>query len=123
MKLESQVCSLELAKKLDELHKARGIEGESYFVWLEASDGARLLKNPVLDTYKYFARFPAFTTAELGEMLPSHVSINGQVLPVTFPRGDQKWRCQIRSVYQPAAHTEADARAKCLIYLLESNLI
>ena len=77
MKLESQVCSLELAKKLDELHKARGIEGESYFVWLEASDGARLLKNPVLDTYKYFARFPAFTTAELGEMLPSHVSING----------------------------------------------
>ena len=38
MKIESQVCSLELAKKLKEL----GVKQESLYYWCENSEGASI---------------------------------------------------------------------------------
>lgn len=143
MKLEQQVVSLELAQKLKEL----GVRQESLWNWLIASDGARLLKNPVLDTYRYFEQRAAFTVAELGEMLPEAV-ISMQPLQKNEWDyvGEGRWECflpytrmgrmesggylcmsdtfmDFEITHVESADTEADARAKMLIYLIENKLL
>lgn len=121
MTLEQQVCSLDLAKRLKEL----GVKQESYFWWVDPSDGTReeaiwfIRDNHV----GYKEHVSAFTVAELGEMLPKIENLVSQF----FDNG----HCQIALMsegYQAAsigieADTEADARAKMLIYLLENKLI
>lgn len=128
MKLEKQVVSLELAKKLKEL----GVKQESYFNWLVASDGARLMKNPVLDTYKYFDQFSAFTVAELGEMLPTKIHQDKKQYTLLIDRDAtmELWRVVYLTgwvgdnfLHEIFSTTEADARAKMLIYLIENKLI
>lgn len=143
MKLEQQVCSLESAKRLKEL----GVKQESLYNWLEADDGARLMKNPTLDTYKYFDQYSAFTVAELGEMLPKRLKHHWKVGSMyKFKKGtyvDLRISCNERTsewvvsyygdtglndmkdiyFYGEIAKTEAEARAKMLIYLLENKLI
>jgi hypothetical protein len=115
MKLENQVVSLDLAKRLKEL----GVKQESLFYWHDSeviSDDSRL-------------RVPedvsAFTVAELGEMLP----VNSETKRIAVTN---EWYCRFRhwkanghgyDEYQQDAKTEADARAKMLIYLLEKGLI
>lgn len=126
MKLEQQVVSLELAKKLKEL----GVKQESYFHWRELEDATFLVSDcdcssPDGDD------IAAFTVAELGEMLPSII--------IDF---ELKYRLKIEKtdiweiIYEEVTNenekgfllvaddqTEADARAKMLIYLIENNLI
>jgi hypothetical protein len=81
MKLEQQVCSLDLAKRLKEL----GVKQESYFYWatykLDKPD--KSFKNGIFLTHT-LGRFAnsliipvasAFTVAELGEMLPANVQL------------------------------------------------
>lgn len=117
MKLEQQVCSLPLAQRLKEL----GVKQESYFRWV----GDSVWSEDQLSEYETFRtpkeRYSAFTVAELGEMLPRY----------TFTRRTHKlvperWIC-INDAGLPEkeafANTEADARAKMLIYLLENKLI
>jgi len=138
MQLETQVCSLDLAKRLKEL----GVKQESLFCWMKNPED----KEPCIgDTYIIEKAAPdkliasAFTVAELGEMLPAtlgepnapkqidvemyvyhsprlyevavsdYVDIEGKHLPH-----------QIQHAIEP---TETDARAKMLIYLLENKLI
>ena len=65
--------------------------------------------------------YSAFTVAELGEMLPNTVFS-------TKVRGDEwLWRCENVNengyISSSGANTEADARAKMLIHLLENKLI
>lgn len=112
MKLEQQCCSLELAKKLKEL----GVKQESLFVWWVYDNG----EADIIDSSQKFEKgrikdfhFSAFTVAELGDMLPNTEECISRKEP-----NEKEWRCgnQIES-------TEADARAKMLIYLLENNLI
>src|SRR5438874_1108848 len=87
MKLEQQVCSLELAKKLKEL----GAKQESLFYWVDLNfGGARgeLKPYPMFyqqqrpwdkgDLYSEHWLASAFTVAELGEMLPAHIHIREQ---------------------------------------------
>ena len=114
MKLENQFVSLKLAKRLKEL----GVKQESLWNWLEASDGARLMRNPVADTYRYFYQCAAFTVAELGEMLPPLTS------SFQYPHheGYSCTRSDPSRMTTFTADTEADARAKMLIYLLENKL-
>lgn len=125
MQIEKQVVSLELAKRLKEL----GVKQESYFNWLVASDGARLMKNPVLSTYKYFEQFSAFTVAELGEMLPPEIIVvqNHLSLDIKKIYSDGYWSIGYVLPFKDSVvfrcEREADARAKMLIYLLENNLI
>lgn len=152
MKLEHQVCSVELAKRLEEL----GVKQESAFYWDARSE---LQIRPHLTDW-YDGQngadeiAAAFTVAELGEMLPRYIDkyessvVQNQPIGtwelVTFPEHNgphkgfhvryiYKMRAvnqmeQVATASQPfdiafTETTEADARAKMLIYLLENKLL
>ena len=74
MKLEQQVCSLELAKRLKEL----GEKQESLWYWEETTTTAYIaqayvyFKNFGLDAFKYYS---AFTVAECLRLLNEEVII------------------------------------------------
>lgn len=63
--------------------------------------------------------FSAFTVAELGDLLP-YVAMGGYLM--TF-KGDSDWACAYGVSYTVRSTTEADARAKMLIYLIENQLM
>jgi len=134
MKLESQVVSLDLAKRLKEL----GVKQESYFYHYATAieqDGLAwwnvLEKEPrkgkrvraYLDSVGRPSMLSAFTVAELGEMLPEKYDIPRKSWE---PDADAfLWGIYLEKP-KPViiqAFTEADARAKMLIYLLENGLI
>lgn len=131
MKLENQVVSLELAKRLKEL----GVKQESVFGYINGQlylDGE---KQPTKHSDNCVA---AFTVAELGEMLPKAIkklSVQGvpqksdYYLDISWSDHDQKWRYTYSNPTYNACvdmwfeATEADARAKMLIFLLENKHI
>jgi len=124
MKIEQQVVSLELAKKLKEL----GVKHDALFSWyvFHATGEATLVKNggnnQGSDTGKSIM-YHAFTVAELGEMLPIRYGSHSRGM-----RKGKDWICadySVHRVYEESgkSDTEADARAKMLIYLLENKLI
>lgn len=141
MKLEQQVVSLELAQKLKEL----GVKQKGYnFYWAkcllnETEDGKTRpwwLLFPQGDNVQAISDFPdwydfedfdwiecatAFTVAELGEMLPTYFACHKR-----DEVGD--WICYDNNYNKITdevgrADTEADARGKMLVYLLENKLI
>lgn len=137
MELSKQVCSLELAKKLKEL----GFKQESLFVYQKIThEGSRKisLELEMVDNWEYFKSpngyISAYTVSELGEMLPFGVTSlhidtrfsgeNGESDYTKLKGGN--WLCRNenrgkrKNIY---ADTEANARAKILIYLKENNLI
>lgn len=124
MELKDQVCSLESAKRLKELgipHK------DSIFHWVH-EDGEWHIEYNASENF-----WPAFTVAELGELLLSEYAdthkgiddiwrcgkneaivddeVEGEMVDIVWAEGFQK------------ANTEAEARAKMLIYLLENKLM
>lgn len=139
MKLEDQVVSLELAKKLKEL----GVKQESAFIWMNTGKNYECVLEPDLDRWYDGQRretwqvdCAAFTVAELGEMLPDTVIpragqlYGGQYrylnidkssgdcwfvayLPLEFNSQDE-----VENQMLCAEENEADARAKMLVYLL-----
>jgi hypothetical protein len=122
MKLENQVCSLDLAKRLKEL----GVKQESLFWWVWGHNVQRELNYGRIED----DNFAAFTVAELGEMLPCFFKTeeNGYVNLVIRKMADNDWHIEYVS-YKEVIYkitevvTEADARAKMLIYLKENNLV
>ncbi len=127
MKLENQLTNLKLSQRLEEL----GVKQESYFWWIDYCG-----KKYEIGTKKEMKQcrifryvqnhYSAFTVAELGEMLPNNLD-------------DHKWELQITKVFDNTwytsyydkinkkyihyqAKTEADARAKMLICILENKL-
>ena len=148
MKLEQQLTSLNISKKLKEL----GITQDAYWAWIV--DDEKTLNPPhwfIGDStsyensrYKdvYLVRngspkaerikesYSAFSVAELGEILPKNIIS-------FFRRDNDEWVCNLHylSEYedengdyehygkQITDETEADARAKMLIYLIENGLI
>ena len=139
MKLEDQVCGLELAKKLKDF----GMKQESLFYWFEHKHRGKYpehendfaLSDQADDNYyptgeeEYWYRYSAFTVAELGLLLPAYCYTR------TAPEhADKRWLCaKIEESkddsfpdtmsYWELAETEADARAKMLIYLIEQGII
>jgi hypothetical protein len=123
MKLEQQVTSLELSKRLKEL----GVRQESLFYFfgnkaeLEAMRGYGGPEILLEGDYSWAVRVSAFTVAEIGEMLPPG-------MPSAHGKG-MKWICfnefkrSPQEGYLMTGDTETDARAKMLIYLLENKLI
>lgn len=138
MKLEEQVCSLELAKRLKEL----GVKQDSYFYWVETP----IITPPQYELgsakeiaswagpYEKANKISAFTVAELGKMLPKkleHLKQNPNLLRLEFG-----FQCDISIAYyydtemtnkrielSERDKAEANARAKMLIYLIENNII
>lgn len=133
MKLEYQVCSLDLAKRLKEL----GVKQESYFMWC-VDDSEDFLCHELRQTPSVMSQrnrhnnYCAFTVAELGEMLPWYVE-DYFWLEITRGSSTQNiWNISYRKVRGNKNHniigdidadTEADARGKMLVYLLENSLI
>ena len=129
MKLENQVCSLELAKKLKEL----GVKQESFFCWAHpwepytyTADKSRFI---LTEPSKLNIRegISAFNVAELGEMLPDQYHSWH-----TVGDGFTGWCCVRFSEpeFEIDEHweygedlTEADCRAKMLIHLIEKGII
>lgn len=138
MKLEDQVCSLELAKKLVELD----VEVEPYFCWYEIDDRYTTLNHDTVGEVRWVVGqyikgeyasewYPAYTVAELGELIKA--PNNGDDVFCDFLTHEVRvWLASPEADYDYpapqegscfAADTEADARAKMLIYLIENNLM
>ena len=123
MELENQVCSLELSKKLKEL----GVKQESLWYW-NSKNELRSQNNFLEDEGKFVAS--AFTVAELGEMLPCEIEqkyLSCYRVHILAGTTDEKyeWECGYREVINGKffiANTEANARAKMLIYLIENKI-
>lgn len=137
MDIEKQVCSLELAKQLKEL----GVKQESLWYWengyreyayghknYQKDDGClwRLLNFQPAVSKEYCS---AFTVAELGEMLPWR-TVSGKIRDMDKLEEIKiiGYWCDFvnkedESSTEQRADTEADARAKMLVYLLENRLI
>ena len=139
MKLEQQVVSLELAQKLKDL----GVKQEGEFRWRFTNDfsikkGFKFEKevqlkpvNPHDTHFGVYSYISAFTVAELGEMLPKEITVSGGTFAQLNCRrdGNGYWyisyreQATMRMIADIGADTEADARAKMFVYLLENNLI
>lgn len=121
MKIEQQVTSLEISKRLKEL----GVKQESHFEWecngaIQGNmyDTIVHISNP--DAYDVNCEYiSAFTCSELGEMLPAHLQID------KYQSSKYLWSVyysdmQMRGVsHKENADTLADAMGKMLIYLEE----
>ena len=130
--LEKQVTSLELSKELKEL----GVKQDSLFAWYQYHNKVYCeyreyqASCDAQSTYQDgYAKLPvetcaAFTVAELGEMLPQYAE--------SYRIATNKFSCKFCEVIEDTkgdpkngeatikvAHTEANARAKMLIYLIE----
>lgn len=125
MKVESQVCSVELAKKLLSL----GVKQESYFHW--KYDESYYL---VAHNSRYFGGngmvASAFSVAELGEMLPWAIESDGtDYVLMIRATVDGSWSIAYICIQKLKRFNEiefedmneADCRAKMLVYLLEIN--
>lgn len=134
MRLEEQVCSLELAKRLKEL----GVRQESAFYWQfpKPMESLPFNKRPFEERHDWFLtnsgnlewckeemRTAAFSVAELGEMLPSEITLsNGKKAWLWCGKMDRLEVCYDDTDTAPLffhADTEANARAKMLIHLIE----
>lgn len=119
MELKQQVCSLELARRLKEL----GVKQESYFSWADwGNEGdCRVFHGDIRPAEPITRIAAAFTVAELGEMLPKLTNSFRE------PAGaKERWVCTRNEpsiMISQRNDTEADARAKMLVYLLENKLI
>lgn len=118
MTLESQVISLSLAKRLNEL----GVNKQSWFFWVRLRDrnaqdewelvfagDKRLTKT---DMYEWLA---AYTVAELGEICKD-------LLLVTYERGAWWWQ---EPSYRASdfSETQAEAYGNGLAYLITNDFI
>jgi hypothetical protein len=111
MNLEKQVVSLELAQRLKEL----GVKQNAYFSWYKQSNfGNEYILSISGETN--IENYSAFTSAEVGELLEKDVTYK-------FKNTGDEWYLCDNCENSTGADTEADARAKMLIYLIENNLI
>lgn len=137
MDLKDQVCSLELAKRICEL----GVKQESLWHWTKWKKWVRttdnhneyqlkglkdfeLFNNPKNNTLGrcwFEDVYSAFTVAELGERLPSRIEGIGFIRTIKWH--NKHFSISIGNLHEQNADTEANARAKMLIYLLENKLI
>jgi len=115
VKLEEQLISLELAKKLKEL----GVPQNSIYHWTAHNSRGGQFRihrgklGPFRNSMKYWS---AFTVAELGEMLiPRHINVKkiGNIWYVSIFGIDKDFE----------GSSEADCRGKILIFLLDNKLM
>jgi hypothetical protein len=128
MDISKQVASLEQAKRLKEL----GVTADSYFRWV---CGISEPKEDYILASEYSSKsvrrneFPAYTVAELGEMLPKRYEA---YWTESYNLGCGEWRCDLykrvgdsHSEVELSKYgsTEAEARCAMLIHLIEQGII
>jgi len=127
MEVEKQVCSFELAERLKEL----GVKQESFFYWIP-EDVSRIdwsvesSDNIASESSQSSEALSAFTVAELGETLPREIIRDGLHLHMEELRNASgEWITKYILEYKDGQTcfgiSQADARAKMLIYLLENK--
>lgn len=145
MNINDQVVSLELAQKL----KTLGVKQDSLFYWgkknAKQSKIVCLLKKDFCGVDGYYSNgdrhctrragymYSAFTVAELGEMLPWDIVLSSKdEVYLATAKDEEEWQIYYEGVDKTGVDfkwssivnkSEADARAKMLIYLLENKLI
>lgn len=143
MTLEQQVTSLELSKRLREL----GVKQESFFGWYFPNED-KIRKDEKWDAPNiqivgsgnewawHDLQYSAFTVAELGELLPWYIESRFledadkwlEIQKDENADGSARWNISYQNetgedLFEVFDSSEADARAKMLIYLLENKLI
>lgn len=143
MTLEQQVTSLELSKRLREL----GVKQESFFGWYFPNED-KIRKDEKWDAPNiqivgsgnewawHDLQYSAFTVAELGELLPWYIESRfledaDKWLEIQKDENvddSVRWNVSYQDemgtdLFEVFDSSEADARAKMLIYLLENKLI
>jgi hypothetical protein len=136
MRTLNQVCTLDQAKRLNEL----GINQPAIFEYKWYRTGYVLMcggyklvsvwtgSGIVHQHTGLIGKFHAYSVAELGEMLPDR---NDESLPLQFHWTDDAFcegtRLHFPNIYKPKLQygyeTEAAGRAEVLIHLLESNFV
>lgn len=131
MRIEGQVCSLELAKRLKEL----GVEQDSLFYYgtrkLDNGDDEIVLMIEQFDSAMAHQgisapKYRAFTVAELGEMLPDAILFHNSYCYIKSQKKDNEYKIYIDHLSKLVIffdENEADVRAKMLIYLIENGLM
>lgn len=138
MKLENQVCSLELARRLKEL----GVKEGSYFYWNKAFAGTRGQRwevgthIPTTESLKSGDAFHAYSVAELLEKFPMHHNYgaphvgkanDGDEYIASYVHWYNLWHnkkeFEAHQVPTFLDRNPANAPAKMLVYLLENSLI
>jgi len=117
MTIEEQVCNKELAIKLHKLHVTK--PSLFYWEWTGATKIERW-ENGKPDYCE--DNICAYTVAELGEMLPTGLW-SGKQNDEKIVCWNQTFQTTLDEDIEFYGDTEADARAKMLIYLLENKLI
>ncbi len=136
MNIEEQTCSLELSRRLKEL----GVKQNSLYIWVlnkedHPKSGWSVFANSpyVKNHLRWEDQSPAFTVAELGQILPWFIENNSK----TYWYGTGKTRKEDKYYHEHEIHysddckviclergiTEADARAYMIIHLLENKLM
>jgi hypothetical protein len=118
VKLETQIVSFELSKRLKEL----GVKQDSVYGWFDSEvSGPQLvrLSEATTNAQIYGEWVSAFTVAELGEMMKEKT-----MHQIYTPANGWGWQFMFRGkdmdIFAP---TEADARAKLLIHLIEQGIL
>ena len=135
MNIEEQVCSKELAMRIDKL----GVPQESVWYWVSIGTlnnkhvGWRLeLSHNCEEPLTAQEHYSAYTVAELGELLPRNIKIECGICTVKEWRiiffeknfdANSKDFMMVKTIKVIGGLTEADVRAKMLIYLIENKLI
>jgi len=114
MELSKQVTSLELSKRLKELE----IKQKSLWYWIEYKKGDWELYLKGTESFNFWrnkSRLSAFTVAELGEMLKETRPELDNPFP-SYGLITKRWFL-LTEDGNIEAKTEANARAKTIIYL------
>ncbi len=125
------VTSLETSQKIDSFHRKIGTY-HSFFCWVIIEWKEYIVTEEEAqesDEMEYL--FPAFTSAELWEMLPYRIRKNWFAYDLEFWKSHDKsfGTCYIDTESDPKFlisfedKNEAEARWKLLIYLKENNLV
>lgn len=130
MNLESQVVSLELAKRLKEL----GVKYNNLFIWGRYGKKNDSDRDWCLDHQSNASWmeewYSAYTSSELLELLPKQIKWH---FYTQIPSSNEDWVIYYRDAFgtlknkdekvEVCAISECDARAKMLIFLLEKGII
>jgi hypothetical protein len=138
--IQDHVCSLEFSKKLWEV----GIKVESEYKWevvidnynvkpiIVSGDGWKNKDGEYNPGDKYETKYyPAPLASELGELLPDQLEIDGYIYNLEAQKIGNLWGVGYFtamdddeiSLTKLGTHTEANARAKCLLYLHDKGLL